>query len=101
MAKTKGKYVSVGVLHYRSELDDNKNPTRTYNPGDTIEEDLDDADVERLLASGAIKESKQAAKEEKARKSAAEEADAEKAAAEKAAAEKAAAEKAAGPKPKK
>lgn len=72
MASTKGKFVSVGVLHYRSELDDKKTPARTYNPGDTIEEDLDKAEIDRLLQSGAIKESKEAEREQKAREEAAE-----------------------------
>ena len=67
----KGKYVSVGVLHYRSDLDDKKAPARTYKPNQTIDEDMDKGDVERLLASGAIRESKVAQQELKAREEAA------------------------------
>ena len=68
---TKGKYVSVGVLRYRSDLDDKKQPTREYGPGQTIDEDLDQADVERWLADGVIREVKQAKAEQKAREEAA------------------------------
>lgn len=70
-SKNNGKYVSVGVLQYRSDLDDKKQTARTYKPGDVITEDLDQADVDRLLKRGAIKESKQAKLEEKARADAA------------------------------
>ena len=70
-SKNNGKYVSVGVLQYRSDLDDKKATARTYKPGDVIDEDLDQADVDRLLKRGAIKESKQAKLEEKARADAA------------------------------
>lgn len=71
MASNKGKYVSVGQLHYRSELDDAKTPARTYAPGQTIDEDLDPRDVERLLKKGAIREAKQARREQEAREAAA------------------------------
>lgn len=71
MASNKGKYISVGQLHYRSDLDDKKQPARTYRPGDTIEEDLEPAEVERLLKRGAIREVKVAQKEQKAREEAA------------------------------
>ena len=67
----KGKYISVGQLHYRSDLDDKKQPARTYLPGDTIDEDLDADDVKRLLARGAIREVKVAQREQKAREDAA------------------------------
>lgn len=68
---TKGKYISVGVLRYRSDLDDAKQPTREYGPGQTIDEDLDAKDVERWLAEGVIREAKQAEAERKAREDAA------------------------------
>ena len=67
----KGKYVSTGVLHYRSDIDDKKTPARTYQPNQAIDEELDKADVERFLASGAIRESKVAQQELKAREEAA------------------------------
>src|SRR5690606_29921733 len=57
--------------HYRSELDDAKTPARTYAPGQTIDEDLDPRDVERLLKKGAIREAKQARREQEAREAAA------------------------------
>lgn len=68
---TKGKYISVGVLRYRSDLDDVKQPTREYGPGQTIDEDLDKADIDRWLADGVIREAKQAQAEQKAREEAA------------------------------
>lgn len=68
---TKGKFVSVGVLRYRSDIDDNKSPTREYGPGQTIDEDLDPKDAERWLADGVIREAKQAQAEQKAREEAA------------------------------
>lgn len=72
MASNKNKYESVGQLHYRSELDDKKAPARTYKPGQLIDEDLDDAEAERLLKKGAIREAKLAAQERAARERAAE-----------------------------
>lgn len=68
---TKGKYISVGILRYRSDIDDNKNPAREYHPGQVIDEDIDDADAERWLADGVIREVKQAKAEQKAREEAA------------------------------
>lgn len=67
-----GKYVSVGVLHYRSDLDDKKTPARTYKPNDTIDEDLTEAEIEKLVKKGAIREKKAVQAEQKARQTAAE-----------------------------
>lgn len=67
-----GKYVSVGMLHYRSELDDKKTPARTYKPNDTIDEDLSGAEIEKLVKKGAIREKKAVQAEQKARQTAAE-----------------------------
>lgn len=67
----KGKYISVGVLRYRSELDDKKNPTREYRPGQVIDEDLDKVDVDRWLKKGVIREAKLAKREQEARDEAA------------------------------
>lgn len=66
----KGKYISVGILRYRSELDDKKQPAREYQPGQVIDEDLDKADVDRWLEAGAIREAKLAQKEQQAREEA-------------------------------
>lgn len=68
---SKNKYVSVGQLHYRSDLDDKKTPARTYKPGDSINEDLSKNEIDRLLKKGAIKESSLAKKEQAARDEAA------------------------------
>lgn len=65
------KYVSVGRLIYRAKGDGlDKEPQRTFGPGDPIDIDLTPAEIERFLAKGSIREIKLAKAEEEAREAA-------------------------------
>lgn len=70
-SKNRGKYISVGRLLYRSDLDGDKVKPREYLPGSVVDEDLSDAEVERYLRKGVLREAAQAKQEQKAREVAA------------------------------